>query len=67
MRPLSRALAAALALALAPAVGPHCKPAPTSTSVAPAVSVLDAEHAPLRARFDADAEGPRILVLASPT
>jgi hypothetical protein len=67
-------LAAALALALA-ASGAGCardgdrSPPPSATVLAPValLPALDARHEPLRARFDAAAGSPRLLVLASPT
>ena len=65
LRP-SRALALALALAFAPAGAAACKQQPVPTATA-AVTTLDPRHEPLRARFDADADTPRLLVLASPT
>ena len=72
----SRALALALVLALAPTGVIACKREPVpvgGTSSPPAragvatVTALDPRHEPLRARFDADADTPRLLVLASPT
>ena len=60
------ATALALALALVPSATPSCKAAP-SAEVAPAVATLDVGQEPLRARFDAEADAPRLLVLASPT
>lgn len=68
-RDLLRVLAAVAALALAPAPT-GCKPsgerAPAVAEEA-ALTTLDARHEPLRARFDREAVGPRLLVLASPT
>jgi hypothetical protein len=62
---VARALAATLVLALAPASATACRQPPTPVVTAP-VTTLDAHHEPLRARFDADADTPRLLVLASP-
>ena len=66
---MRRALAAALALALA-ALPVACKRGeeqrPVGVVVA-ALPALDARHEPLRARFDGEADAPRLLVLASPT
>jgi hypothetical protein len=64
-----RALAAALALALAAAPA-ACRRAeeqrPVGVVIA-ALPALDAHHEPLRARFEREADAPRLLVLASPT
>ena len=69
-RDLLRVLAAAAALALAGAPAlTGCKSderAPAAAREA-ALTVLDARHDPLHARFDQEAEGPRLLVMASPT
>jgi hypothetical protein len=67
-RRLSWILAAGAALSLAPALT-GCRSEERTPAVArePALVALDARHEPLRARFDAEAEGPRLLVLASPT
>jgi hypothetical protein len=65
MTRLARLLALALALALAPAAA--CKREERAPAAAVALPALDARLSPLRGRFDADAAGPRILVLSSPT
>jgi len=62
----ARALTAALSLTLALAGATACK-RPPAPAVTTSVTALDAQHEPLRARFDADADVPRLLVLASPT
>jgi len=62
------ALAASCAAAARPA--PSTPPASSIASEVPrpgAVAALDASLQPLRARFDAGAGRPRLLVLASPT
>ena len=65
---LARVLGVALALALAPLGGAACRRSPAiATEVDAGVTALDARHEPLRARFDALADSPRLLVLASPT
>jgi len=62
----ARLLALAIALALAPTAACERDERAPAAAVAP-LPALDARHEPLRGRFDADAAGPRILVLASPT
>jgi hypothetical protein len=69
-RPRLSVLAAlALSLVLAPALN-GCKPAgeraPAVAEEAP-LTTQEARHVPLHARFDREAGGPRLLVLASPT
>jgi hypothetical protein len=67
MRRVWSAVATALALALAAPATLSCKAAPIADVAPAAVATLDAGHAPLRGRFDAEADAPRLLVLASPT
>jgi hypothetical protein len=62
----ARLLALALAFALAPATACKREERAPAAAVAP-LPALDARMDPLRSRFDAEAAGPRILVLASPT
>lgn len=57
-----------MALAIAvPAAGCRRDDGPHLGQKAPRLPALDARHAPLRERFDADVGGRRILMLASPT
>ncbi len=68
-RSLGAALSVALTIALTPPASTGCKRAPVAGAEAGVepVTPLDARHDPLRARFDADAASPRLLLLASPT
>lgn len=65
-----RALSAALALTLSAALPTACRrdeQPRTVGGIVAALDALDARHEPLRARFDREADTPRVLVLTSPT
>jgi hypothetical protein len=63
--PPSRWLRAAGALAVIAALG--CAPRPAAVPATAGLAVLDGGYHPLRERFEAERNHPRLLVLASPT
>jgi len=61
------ALGLGLLLALAPAAACKREEKTPVSAVVALLPPLDARQEPLRARFDQEAAGPRLLLLSSPT